>query len=375
MTDTDEGGLAVRHSRRHFLGLAGSAAAAAAFLAACGSEDDPAEAEATSEDGASATPTATAPAASTATTTADGGWEYTDATGATVTLEKAPERIVAWVGLASILYDFGVQSVGIWGPSRDADGNPTQQAGRMDLDAVESLTNDYSEMNLEALAVLRPDVLFVSAYSGTIWPIPEDEVKAIQQICPVVAIGVNGRPADEIIAEMEALAATLAAPRIEGAEAVVAEAKAEFEAASEELREIASANPGMTVIALSPATDVIWIAGWTRLPDLLYFTNLGVAFYPPEEEVNAADYSPQLTWETVNKYPTDAILLDVRPQWQVAEEDRAGTWQLLPAVQAGQIGGWQAEGVLSYQGYGPILRTLSEQLRGFSGDVVDEAAA
>lgn len=364
--------LARPRSRRQFLALAGSAAAAAAFLAACGEDDESDAPTATaSSEATSATASTTATSAATA---EPAPWTYTDARGKTVTLDRAPERVVAWVTLAAALYDSGVKSVGIFGPSTTDGGERTPQAGRLALDEVESLTNGYSEVDLERLAVLKPDIFFVAAYDGVIWPIEEQEINAIEQIVPIVAININRRPANEVLGDLADLAASLAAPRVEGAEAAVAEAKAEFEAASEALRAAAAAKPDLTMIVFSLSADTIWIANWQSLPDLLYFSELGVNFYPTNDDLLSDVYVPKLTWETVNTFQTDAILLDARPQWQYDESERAGTWGLLPAVQADQLGWWRAEVILSYQGVTPVLVEMTEQVDRFAPDVVAEAA-
>jgi iron complex transport system substrate-binding protein len=359
--------LTTSRSRRQFLTLAGSAAVAA-FLAACGG-DSPSDATATG------TTSAPAEATPTPTATAAGPWEYTDARGKTVTLDQAPERVVAWVTLAAAMHDFGVESVGIFGPSRTDDGGPTPQAGRLDLDALESLTNGYREVDLERLAVLKPDIFLVAAYGGVIWPIPEEEIQAIERIVPVVAIGINLRPANEVMADIAAFAESLAAPRVADADQAVAEARATFEAASDALRAATAEKPDLSMIVLSPSPETIWVARWDSLADLRYFNDLGVNFYPRLAEMEAEGFTPQLTWETVNTYLTDAILLDARPQWQVAEEDIAGTWHLLPAVQADQLGNWRAEVILSYQGITPALQEMAEQVKRFSQEVVQEPAA
>lgn len=363
------------HSRRKFLSLAGGAAAAAAFLTACGDDDDSSTPTAEVSETAAPTATATPTAAATAEPTeAADPWTYTDAVGKTIALDQPPERIVAWVGLAAILYDFGVKSTAIWGPGRDDDGNQTQQAGRLDLDEVESLTSAYRELDLESLAVLQPDVLLVPSYGGRVWPLPAEEIEAIEQIVPVVAIAVNERTADDLIEEMEGLAASFAAPTVDGYEETLAAAKADFEAASDELRAVAAARPDMSVLVLSLDIDSAWIGRWHASADLSYYAKLGVRFLPPLAVLESDDFEQELSWETINTYQTDVILLDERPQWQLPVEDRPDTWALLPAAQAAQIGTWNGEAVYSYQGMIPLIRRLAEELSGFTGDFVDEAA-
>ncbi len=74
----------------------------------------------------------------------------------TLSLPKRPERIVAYVGTAAVLWDFGVRPVGLFGPQRQPDGTPEPAAGNIDLDAVESAGEGWDGANLEVLAALSP---------------------------------------------------------------------------------------------------------------------------------------------------------------------------------------------------------------------------
>ncbi|WP_243741347.1 hypothetical protein [Streptomyces sp. 8K308] len=61
--------------------------------------------------------------------TGQGGWSFTDDRDETVSLDAAPERIVAYVGSAAALHDFGVPCTAIFGPSGPVRGGPNPQAG------------------------------------------------------------------------------------------------------------------------------------------------------------------------------------------------------------------------------------------------------
>jgi iron complex transport system substrate-binding protein len=358
---SDEHPIRLVHlTRRQFLG----AATGGLLLAACGDEGE------SGEDNATGVPTESSPAQSTS------RWQYTDARGKTISLDRPPARVVAWVTLASALWDFGVRSTAIFGPSRTEDGARTPQTGRMELEGLPSLTNAYREVDLELelLASLNPDVLLIPAYSGTIWPLPQEEVEAIERIVPVVALGINKRPANEVIKDIGALAASLAAPRLDGSSDLAATARRDFDEASDALRRVATQKPDLSIIVFSLSAETVWMADWTSLADLRYFSDLGVNFLPRQEDISSEGYSGQLSWEAINTYETDAILLDHRPQWELAEEDRAGTWTHLPAVQANQLGAWRAEVILSYQGLAPVLQEMADQVNRFDQDIVEEQA-
>jgi iron-desferrioxamine transport system substrate-binding protein len=127
-------------SRRRLL-AATAALGALLGLPACGTDTEP------------------APAA------ADPSWNFRDARGEHVRLPRRPERIVAYVGVAAVLWDYGVRPVGIFGPQRRDDGSPDATVGNIDLATVGSTGDDYESVDYEALAVLRPD-LIVTGMSG-----------------------------------------------------------------------------------------------------------------------------------------------------------------------------------------------------------------
>ncbi|MGE0228711.1 MAG: hypothetical protein AB7I38_01245 [Dehalococcoidia bacterium] len=160
-------------TRRRFVVSAGSAAAAAAFLAACGSDDN---GSATTEDGTGET----------------AGFVFTDARGITVDLPERPVRVVAQVSAAAALWDFGIRPVAVFGPQRNEDGSNGPQVGEVDLSTTTDLGSAWGELDLEALAALKPDLLVSTCYAGAdpLWYVPEDAVPIIESICPSVGIEV-----------------------------------------------------------------------------------------------------------------------------------------------------------------------------------------
>jgi ABC-type Fe3+-hydroxamate transport system substrate-binding protein len=64
------------------------------------------------------------------------GWSYTDARGVRVQLPERPERIVAYVAVAAVLWDYGVRPVGIFGPQRRDDGSPDTTADLLSFRAL-----------------------------------------------------------------------------------------------------------------------------------------------------------------------------------------------------------------------------------------------
>jgi iron complex transport system substrate-binding protein len=342
-----------RPSRRRFLAL-GSAAALLA-LAACGDDDDADDAGAGGTEG-------TDGAADDG--TAATSWEFVDDRGVTISLPARPERIVAYVGTAAVLWDFGIRPVGVFGPSRREDGTPEPAAGNVDLDTVESAGDTWDAVNLEVLATLRPDLVITGGVADP-WVISQ-QLDDVAEIAPVAVVEVYGAPASTIMANYERMAEALGADL--GSDELVA-ARADYDAAAEAVRTAAAAKPGLSVLATYADTDGLYIAQPTDFPDLAEFQVLGVEVIDP---TSTEPYWELLSWERAGEYPADLIIHDIRSfslQPDVLADDQP-TWTTLPAVQAGQVGAWSAEAILSYQGFAAALRELATEIDASAADVV-----
>jgi iron complex transport system substrate-binding protein len=343
-----------RPTRRRF--LARGSAATLLALAACGDGDD----DDGNGDGDGAN------ADGTAATTADAAapWEFVDDRGVTISLPARPERIVAYVGTAAVLWDFGVRPVGVFGPSRRDDGTPEPAAGNIDLDTVESAGDTWDAVNLEVLATLRPDLVITGGVADP-WVISQ-QLDEVGEIAPVAVVEVYGAPASTIMGNYERMAEALGVDL--GADELVA-ARADYDTAAEAVRTAVSAKPGLRVLATYADTEGLYIAQPTDFPDLAEFRALGVDVIDP---TSTEPYWEQLSWERAGEYPADLIIHDVRSfslQPDVLADDRP-TWTTLPAVQAGQVGAWSAEAVLSYQGFAAALRDLAAEIDASDPDVV-----
>jgi iron-desferrioxamine transport system substrate-binding protein len=75
--------------------------------------------------------------------------------------------------------------------------------------------------------------------------------------------------------------------------------------------------------------------------DLHYFQDL---------DVEADEFFQIISWEEINRYPADLILVDVREtQTGTSSFADVATWKTLPAIQANQIGPWYAGAPVSPQ--------------------------
>ncbi|MEO3828771.1 ABC transporter substrate-binding protein [Actinomadura sp. B10D3] len=324
-------------TRRGFLGATG-AAAFGAFLSACG-------------DGGGSV------------SSGGGAWTFTDDRGMKAQLKARPQRVVAYVGAAAALYDFGVdkQLVGVYGPTKLKDGKPDPQAGNLPVDRLEIIGNAYGEFNIEKYAALRPELLVDNMFvPPNLFYVPEESKDKIFALAPSVAISTGAVPLPKPIERTGALAAALGADLT--SEKVTA-AKTRFDKASETLRAAAKARPGLKVLAASASPDLFYASSPNKNTDLIYFKELGVDLIVPEKP-GRDGYFEELSWENAGKYKADVIMLDARTQaLQPKDLGSKPSWKDLPAVKAGQVIAWQPEPRFSYEGCAPIIESLAQTIQ------------
>ncbi|MFI1723857.1 ABC transporter substrate-binding protein [Streptomyces sp. NPDC020489] len=334
------------HLTRRGILAAGGALGLGAVLAACGDDD--------AKSGGSDTGTTAAKS---------GPWTFKDDRGKTVSLDKVPANIVAFTGVAAALYDYGISVKGVFGPTKTTDGKADVQAGDMDISKVEILGNVWDQFNVEKYAALAPDVLITTMFddAGTLWYVPAASADKIAKLAPSVGISVYDRQITEPLQRMWELAESLGADM---KAAKVTEAKKKFEAAATRLRAAAKAKPDIKVLAGSASQDIFYVSGTNLSIDLEYFKALGVNFVEPPEKAKAkgGGWYESLSWENVDKYPADIIMMDDRSSTIQPADITEATWKKLPAVKAGQVISRSPEPILSYDKCTPLLETLAEAL-------------
>ncbi|MEV7432894.1 ABC transporter substrate-binding protein [Streptomyces griseoviridis] len=332
-------------SRRGLLAT-GGALGLGAFLAACGDGDT----------GSGSGSDSTAAAAS-------GPWSFKDDRGTTVKLDKVPTRIVAFVGVAAALYDYGVTVDAVFGPTTVKGGKADVQAGDMDVSKLKVLGNTYGQFNVEQYAAFGPQVLISTTFdsAGTLWYVPEESAKKIAALAPSVAVSVYDRQLTEPLQRVWALAESLGADM---KAAKVVDSKKRFEDASERLRKAAKARPELKVMAGSAADSLFYVSGSNLSVDLEYFKALGVNFVEPPAKAMAegGGWYESLSWENADKYRADIIMMDDRSSTIQPADITKPTWKKLPAVKAGQVISRSPEPILSYDKCTPLLTTLAEAL-------------
>ncbi|MET7335216.1 ABC transporter substrate-binding protein [Nonomuraea sp. NPDC005650] len=328
--------------RRGFLASA-AGLAAALTLAACGGE--------TAATGASAAPAGSAAA----TSGAAQSWTFTDDRGKKIEQPKTPSRIVAQVGAAAALWDFGVRPVAVFGPHKLKDGAKDPQVGNVDITKVQGLGNVWDEFNVEQYIALQPDLLVSSMYiKGTLWYVPEKSKDTIEQVAPTAGVMLTGRSASQVIGKYEELAKSLGAD-MQG----VPEAKARMEAATKELAQFKN----LKILMMSGGPDAMWVVNPPEYPDIVHLMDAGLDVVKPAK-VDEGGFFQTLSWENADEYDADVILYDTRTQSLKPEEMlKKPTFAKLPAVKAGQLYPWNAEAPYSYQGYAAFLEGLVANLK------------
>ncbi|MER7758341.1 ABC transporter substrate-binding protein [Streptomyces sp. NPDC097619] len=328
-------------SRRGLL-AAGGALGLGAVLTACGGDDKKGE-----KGGADASGSASK------------GWSFKDDRGTDVTAKSTPKNIVAFVGTAAALFDFGVEVKGVFGPTKLADGKADVQAGSMDVSKLEILGNVWGEFNVEKYAALRPELLVTNMWvKDELWYVPaESKDKILKVGAPSVALWAGGDTTiPNAIARHAELAKSLGADL--NAKKVT-DAKARFEAAAERLRKAAKAKPGLKVLIGSGSADLFYVSVPKTSADTRYFQELGLTFVEPK--ANAAGFFEELSWENAGKYQADIIMLDNRTG-TLQPKDLAAkpTWAKMPAVKAGQVIPRVTEPIFSYDKCAPVLEDLAK---------------
>ncbi|MFC9928754.1 ABC transporter substrate-binding protein [Streptomyces sp. NPDC127190] len=331
------------HPTRRGLLAAGGALGLGAALAACG--DGKAKSGGTAKNGAS------------------GPWSFKDDRSTTVKLDRVPANIVAFTGVGAALYDYGIQVKGVFGPTKTSDGKADVQAGDMDVSKVTVLGNTWGQFNIEKYASLAPDVLITTMFdgAGTLWYVPEESKDKIAKLAPSVALSVYDRQLTQPLQRMWDLAASLGADM---RAKKVTDAKKRFEAAAARLRAAAKAKPGIKVMAGSASDQLFYVSGTNLSIDLEYFKALGVNFVEPPESAKkqGGGWYESLSWENVDKYPADIIMMDDRSSAMQPADITKPTWKKLPAVKAGQVIARSPEPILSYDKCVPLLTNLAEAL-------------
>jgi iron complex transport system substrate-binding protein len=268
-----------------------------------------------------------------------GPWAFTDDRHVEVTLDAPPLRIVAQEDAAAALWSYGIRPIAVWGNAPLAD-NP--QFKELDISAVESVGEVYAEINVEKLAALDPDLIVTP-----LWPgmgvdgmdfKDQGQFDAISTLAPIVAINATV-PYSRMMERYVELAKSLGADLEDNA---VVEAQEAYDSALAAFRAAVESKPGLEVMAVSAGADAVYVAGPVANSELDEYRAAGMKLVVGTKTDEYGGYWEALSWENVDKYPTvDVILQDARSFSLTPDAlQEMPTWMTLPAVAAGQVGGW-----------------------------------
>jgi len=295
-------------------------------------------------------------------------WTYTDGSGRVVTLPDVPKRIVAHANVAAGLIPLGIRPVGIYvdGPVAD---DPSLRG--LDLTGIEILGEAWGEIDIEKLAAVEPDIIIAEywplekAYSG-MEPNAADGT-LIEQIAPVAGPA-QGNSTEALIKDYEALATLLGSDL--SAPAIAAD-KARFEASKAAFQVAVTAKPGLKVLAVWAGTDALYVAAADGSAELSDFKAWGLDIIVPAI-ADDRGYWETVSWETVDKYQPDLVLVDDRagPATRAAAEAQP-TWTSIRAAAKGQVGDWPAFWMRNYKVYAEQIDKLMATIAATDATVGD----
>ncbi|MBX3069809.1 MAG: ABC transporter substrate-binding protein [Thermomicrobiales bacterium] len=288
------------------------------------------------------------------TPTSEGEWTFTDDLGVTVTLPSMPTKIVADVNAAAPLWDFGIAPIAVSGWTVDTPAS----WGNVDPNTpVINAVAGAPEPSIEALIELGAELFVTIAWApDDIWSFTSTEAyQQTNQIVPVVAISVVGT-ADKNMQRFIDLATALGADL--GSEEITA-AKARFDASVESFKSVAAEKADITSMFGSfPVEGAEWYAAFSPdWSDLSWYRELGMNIVDPDVEVG--EFWEFVSKEEAVKYPTDVFFQSARAGGMSLEQMQAEPLiSQHPAVKAEQVGPWNQDFILSYQGLADALDAM-----------------
>lgn len=295
-------------------------------------------------------------------------WTYADGGGKTVTLSDVPKRIVAHANVAAGLIPLGIRPVGIYadGPVKD---DPSLRG--LDLTGIEILGEAWGEIDIEKLAAAKPDIIIAEywplekAYSGMESGAADGSL--IEQIAPVAGPA-QGNSTVALIEDYEKLATLLGADL---SDLAIAAEKAKFETSKAAFQAAVKAKPGLNALAVWAGTDALYVASAAGSAELSDFVSWGLNVISPEV-ADDRGYWETVSWETVDKYQPDLVLVDDRagPATLAAAEAQP-TWTTIRAVAKGQVGDWPAFWMRNYKVYAEQLDKLTATINATDETVGD----
>jgi len=290
-----------------------------------------------------------------------GPWKFVDGSGKTVELDSRPTRIIAHAGEAASLMAYGIRPVGIYA-DESVKTDPNLEG--LDLNGIEILGEEWGVIDVEKAAELNPDLIVADwwpaekAHSGLEEGV-EEESKKLAELAPVVGAS-QGKSILDLAEGYEKLAASLGA---DVDDPKYAKGKTAFEEALTRFKAAVAAKPGLTALAVSPATDLLYVANPQYAPELLDFQEWGLDVINPDSPDPGFPYWENLSWENADKYQPDVLLLDSRKYiTDLDEAKKHPTWTKIKAAERGAVVKWPAFWLHTYGDYAEALDALTADI-------------
>lgn len=295
---------------------------------------------------------------------AAGPWSFTDGSGEVVKAEKTPTRIIAHAGEAAALLSFGIKPVGIYA---DESVKTDPNLRNLDLTGIEIIGEEWGKIDVEKAAALRPDLIV-----GDWWPAEkahsgmeegvDEKSKKIAELAPVVGVS-QGKSIVALAEGYEDLAESLGAD-VENPQ--IAANKKRFEESVTAFKAAVASKPGLTVTAMSPTDEKVYVANPEYAPELLDLQSWGLKVINPDSPDPGFPYWENLSWENADKYQPDLILWDGRsftPTVNAEWGKKQPTWFKIKAAKAGAAVSWPAFWLHTYGDFATELDKLTEAVK------------
>ena len=265
---------------------------------------------------------------------------------------------------------FGIRPVGIYA---DEPVDSDLALRDLDLEGIEIVGEEWGVINVEAVAALQPD-LIVAEW----WPVEEaysgleegagTGLDTMQAIAPVVGVA-QGPSIVGMIEDYEELAESLGADLDDPG---VASSRTAFDEAVERFGAAVDAQTDLSVLAVSPTDESLYVAVPEHAAELADFTDWGLDLIVPESPDEGFEYWETLSWENAATYQADLIIIDDRHgDTGLATALEQPTWQLLEAAAAGAIADWPAFWLRNYTAYADQLEELTAAVAAADEHLVD----
>ncbi|GLQ57888.1 ABC transporter substrate-binding protein [Devosia nitrariae] len=295
-------------------------------------------------------------------------WTYTDGSGATITLNEVPTRLITSAVAAAALIPLGIRPVGIFANSVAEENKPLIG---LDLTGIEMVGTAFNEIDIEKVAALEPDLVVAEFYPiNQAWAggkAVTGEGSPLRNLAPVT----GPAQADSIVTLIEdyeelatSLGADLSAPQISAD-------KAEFERARDAFRVAVAAKPNLTALAVWAGIDALHVAAPEGAAELMDLRSWGLDIITPET-ANDRGYWETVSWEQSDKYQPDLILIDNRIATNRENAFAQPTWTAMKAAEQGAVGEWPAFWLRNYTSYAAELDKLTAAVTAADENLVEE---